>query len=127
MSQKILLIDDEPRITIALMVRLEREGYTVFHAINGLAGVEAAALHEPDLIVLDVRMPDIDGFEAYQRIRRFERLANVPVIFLSANIQQDVRQRAKEVGAASFIAKPFDSSDVLGQIRELTAHQTIKQ
>ncbi len=119
MSDSVLIIDDEPRITGALMTRLEAMGYTVYHAINGLAGVEAAALHEPDAILLDIRLPDIDGYETCTRIRRLPRLRSTPIVFLSANVQDEARARAKEVGGDRYICKPYEASDVLSAIKEV--------
>ena len=119
MHESILIIDDEPGITIALMIRLQNAGYTVNHAINGLAGVEAAALHRPDLVILDVRMPDVDGFEVFERIRRLPGLTDTPVILLTANNCEDTLQRSLDAGIDAFIAKPFDSSVVLQRVREL--------
>lgn len=113
MTASVLIVDDEPGITGALMARLESVGYQVFHAINGLAGVEAAAIHHPDAIILDIRMPDIDGFDAYRRIRRINALKNTPIIFLSANSRDEARQQAATLGAAAFLPKPFDAHEVL--------------
>ncbi|MEM7755139.1 MAG: response regulator [Planctomycetota bacterium] len=121
MPISVLIVDDEPRITVALMTRLEHAGYQVFHAINGLAGVEAAAIHEPDVIVMDIRMPDISGFEACERIKRLPRLANVPIIFLSADVQDEAKQRADAVGAAAFVSKPFEAADILALVERFTA------
>ena len=116
MPHSVLIVDDEPAITVALMTRLQANGYTVFHAINGLAGVEAAALHHPDAIVMDVRMPDINGFEAFERIRRMPGLEAVPIVFLSAHAQEAARQRALELGAMAFLSKPYDSEDILAAL-----------
>lgn len=113
MPKSVLIVDDEPAITGALMTRLQTHGHTVFHAINGLAGVEAAALHEPSMIILDIRMPDIDGFEAYERIRRLPRLRDTPIVFLSAHAQEGARHRALRLGARAFLSKPYDSKDIL--------------
>lgn len=118
MSESVLIVDDEPRITAALMTRLEDKGYTVYHAINGLAGVEAAALYEPDAIIMDVRLPDIDGYEACARIKRLPRLREVPVIFLSANIQDEAVKRAQQAGGARFISKPYEADEILTAIRD---------
>ncbi|MFI4881559.1 MAG: response regulator [Phycisphaerales bacterium JB064] len=116
MSHTVLIVDDEPALTVALMTRLEANGYTVYHAINGLAGVEAAALHTPDAIVMDIRMPDISGFDAFERIRRLPGMTKVPVIFLSAHAQEGVKQQALDTGAAAFLSKPFEASDILNAI-----------
>lgn len=116
MSYSVLIVDDEPGITAALMIRLQSAGYTVYHAINGLAGVEAACMHKPDIIVMDIRMPDIDGYEACMRIRRMPDLAHIPVIFLSANVQESAIIKSKAAGGSKFIAKPYDSVDVIHAI-----------
>ncbi|MCR9075352.1 MAG: response regulator [bacterium] len=120
MPKSVLIVDDEPRITAALMTRLEAYGYTVYHAINGLAGVEAAALYEPDAIILDIRLPDIDGYETCERIRRFPRLESTPVVFLSANVQDEAIDRAKQAGGSRFISKPYDAVDIQNAIEELS-------
>ncbi|UYV12919.1 MAG: response regulator [Phycisphaera sp.] len=119
MPKSILIVDDEPAITGALMTRLETYGHTVYHAINGLAGVEAAAMYEPDMVILDVRMPDIDGFEAFERIRRMPRLSQMPIVFLSAHAQEDAHQRAMQLGAVAFLSKPYESGDILKLIDSL--------
>lgn len=127
MHHKILIIDDEPKITFALMTRLEAQGYSVFHAINGLAGVEAAAIHEPDAIILDIRMPDIDGYETCTRIRRLPRLAEVPVIFLSANVQDEAVVKAMDAGGDRFIGKPYESASILQAIEHLINPDSSKE
>lgn len=125
--QSVLIVDDEPRITLALMVRLEAAGYTVYHAINGLAGIEAAALYEPDAIILDIRMPDIDGYETCTRIKRLPRLGMVPVIFLSANVQDEAIKLANEAGGDLFISKPYESSLILAAVEELIEERTSRR
>ncbi|MEQ8317600.1 MAG: response regulator [Phycisphaerales bacterium] len=119
MAKSVLIIDDEPAITGALMTRLEAHGHEVYHAINGLAGVEAAAVHEPSIIILDIRMPDIDGFETFERIRRMPRLSRTPIVFLSAHAQEDAKHRARELGATAFLSKPYDSKDILAIIERI--------
>lgn len=127
MANTVLIVDDEPRITLALMTRLEANGYQVFHAINGLAGVEAAALHQPDAIVLDVRMPDIDGFDTCRRIKRMPQLSDTPIVFLSANPQDEARRQAMEVGGSLFIAKPYEASEILKAIASLIESGTPRE
>ncbi|MEM7680709.1 MAG: response regulator [Planctomycetota bacterium] len=116
MPRTILIVDDEPGITAALMIRLQSAGHEVYHAINGLAGVEAAALHQPEVIVMDIRMPDIDGYEACQRIHALPGLSKTPVVFLSANVQEQARERAKLAGGCVFLSKPYEASDVLDAV-----------
>lgn len=116
MPERVLIVDDEPAITAALMTRLDIAGYEVFHAINGLAGLEAAALHHPDVIVLDIRMPDLDGFEVCTRLKQTPDLAHIPVIFLSANVQDSAKARALDVGGFEFHSKPYESAELLEAI-----------
>jgi len=118
MEHTVLIVDDEPRITAALMIRLESRGYKVCHAINGLAGVEAACLCKPDVVVLDIRMPDIDGYETCSRIRRMPGMEKTPVIFLSANVQDSARAKAIAAGGSQFLSKPYEADDVIGAIEE---------
>jgi CheY-like chemotaxis protein len=122
MPDRVLIVDDEPAITAALMTRMEVAGYDVFHAINGLAGLEAAELHRPDVIVLDIRMPDIEGFEVCARLKQHPDLAHVPVIFLSANVQDSAKARALNVGGFEFLSKPYESADVLAAVARALDH-----
>lgn len=126
MRKTVLIVDDQPAITAALMTRLEAAGYEVFHAINGLAGVEAAALHRPDAVILDIRMPDIDGFDACVRIKRLPGLGDVPILFLSANAQEPARRRALEAGGSAFMSKPYKAADICDCIARLTGAASVK-
>ncbi len=119
--ESVLIVDDEPALAIALRARLEAAGYVVHHAINGLAGVEAAVLHDPDAIIMDVRLPDVEGFEACERIRALPGLGSVPVLFLSASAQEAARRRAREAGADEFLSKPYDAGDVIAAVERIIA------
>ncbi|MEO1008567.1 MAG: response regulator [Planctomycetota bacterium] len=123
MPRSVLIVDDEPAITVALMTRLQAHGYEVNHALNGLAGVEAAALHLPDAIVMDIRMPDISGFDAFERIRRLPQLERTPIVFLSAHAQESARRQAMEIGAAGFLTKPYEAADVIAALESAMADQ----
>ncbi len=116
MALKILLIDDEFAITAALSVRLKALGHEVVTAADGLTGLEAASRHGPDVILLDIRMPDIDGYEVCRRLKEDDQLASIPVIFISANVRETARQLALEAGGAAFVPKPFEARDVVGAI-----------
>ena len=118
MPDTVLIVDDEPRITMALMTRLQACGYEVYHAINGLAGVEAAAIHHPDVVIMDISMPDIDGYEACTRIHRLPDLAQTPIVFLSANAYA-MKDKAMKVGGAAFLRKPYDARDVIATIERV--------
>jgi DNA-binding response OmpR family regulator len=117
MCERVLVIDDERSIALALTIRLKAAGYDVRWAADGAAGIAAAGEWRPDVIILDIRMPGIDGFVVNRRLRARPETAATPVIFLSANVQDSARQAAFVVGAYAFLIKPFESKDVLAAIR----------
>jgi DNA-binding response OmpR family regulator len=117
MRERILVVDDERPIAQALAIRLRAGGYEVQCAFDGLSGVAAAVAWRPQAILLDIRMPDIDGFEVHRRLRAHPDLAGTPVIYLSANVQESARQAALAAGAQAFLTKPYESRDVLAAIR----------
>ncbi len=118
MPRTILQIDDEPAISAALKVRLSAAGYALLSAPDGSSGLAAAAEHRPDAILLDIRMPGMDGFEVCRRLKASPELAGIPVIFLTANASDEARRIAGEIGAADFLAKPYEPGDVLDAIEQ---------
>ena len=120
MAKSVLVIDDEPGIMAALITRLEANGYHVYSAVNGLTGVEAAELYQPDVIVLDIRMPDISGFEVCARIKQLPGLKEIPIVFLSADLRESSQQRALDVGGTEFLSKPYEAADVIAAIERVT-------
>ncbi len=117
MHERVLIVDDERGIAHALTIRLQAAEYEVRWAFDGVSGVAAASAWLPDVIVLDIRMPDIDGFEVNRRLRARPDLATTPVIFLSANVQESARQAALAAGAHAFLTKPYEAREVLAAIR----------
>jgi two-component system OmpR family response regulator len=115
--ERVLIIDDERYIAQALMLRLRASGNDVQSACDGASGITAVSEWKPDVIMLDIRMPDMDGFEVNRRLRARPELAEIPVIFLSANVQESARQAALAAGAHAFLTKPYESKDVLAAIR----------
>ena len=116
MSRHILIIDDEWTIQLALQARLSAHGFTVQLASDGPSGLLAAQQDRPDIILLDLRMPDMDGFEVLRRLRAAPETSSIPVIFLTANVQDTVKQQARSAGAAGFLTKPYESKDVVNAI-----------
>ena len=104
---RILVIDDEPDVLLLCRVNLEYEGHEVFEAGSGEEGLRLASLHRPDLIVLDVMLPEKDGFSVLRRLRELDEIAKVPVIFLTAKAQDDDQIRGFLAGAAEYVTKPF--------------------
>jgi DNA-binding response OmpR family regulator len=114
MNEKILIVDDEPRYLRLVEANLLPEGYHVLQANNGQQAVEMVALHKPDLVMLDVMMPILDGFQALERIRDF---SSVPVIIVSAKGEEQDRVRGLNLGADDYILKPFSASELLARVR----------
>lgn len=116
-KQTILVIDDEKSIRNMLESALTEEGYSVLSAFDGIDGYEKAKKHNPDLILLDIMMPDIDGFEVMQRLKRETKTANIPVIFLTAKVDGEERVTGLEAGAVDYITKPFYLREVIARIK----------
>ena len=116
----VLVADDDPDIIRFVEVNLRLEGYQVAVARNGEQALDKALELQPDLVLLDVRMPGIDGFEVCSRLRADPRGAAIPVILLTANIPvSGDHHRAREVGADDFVVKPFDPGDLMAKVRSL--------
>lgn len=122
MNARVLIIDDEWTIQQALQARLLANGFEVLMACDGPTGIETARTQRPDVILLDLRMPDMDGFEVLQQLRATPEAASIPVIFLTANVQDTVKQKALSAGASGFLPKPYEPTVVLEAIRRAKAH-----
>lgn len=116
MPEKILLIDDDVALSTAWRVRLSASGYEVSTAFDGATGLQAARSVQPDLIILDIRMPGMDGFAVCRQLRADPDMAKIPVLFMSANVQDEARRKADELGAG-FLPKPLDAKHVLAAVR----------
>lgn len=131
MSHEILVIEDSYEDICVLDEILTSAGYTVRFARDGSQGLRAALYAPPDLILLDIKLPDIDGFEICRQIRDNGQLKMVPVIFVSAAVDVDLKARAFEVGAFDYILKPFNSKEILirvnHQIERITARKKLEE
>lgn len=116
MSARVLLVDDEPDILFTASLALRLAGYEVLEAAGGRAALEKLASDRPDALVLDLRMPEVDGWEVLDRIRTDETIAGLPVLVLSAHASGHAEERAKQQGATAYITKPFDPQHL---VREL--------
>ncbi len=113
----ILIVDDETANLKLLKELLSREGYQVRPADHPQLAIDAALSQPPDLILLDVRMPDMDGFEVCARLKQDARTKDVPVIFISALHEAEDKVRGFEVGGVDFITKPFQEKEVLARVQ----------
>ena len=118
-SIKILLVDDEPDILEIISYNLSTEGYQVFTANNGVEGVAIAKKEQPHLIVLDVMMPEMDGIEACEQIRKVPELANTVVTFLTARGEDYSQVAGFDAGADDYITKPIKPKVLLSKIKAL--------
>ncbi len=110
----ILVVDDEPRYVRAIRFNLEASGYEVLTARDGQTAIELAATEEPNLVVLDIRLADLDGFEVCQRIREFSQ---VPIIMLTALAEDTDKVKGLDVGADDYVTKPFSADELLARVR----------
>ena len=111
---KILAVDDEQRMVRFIQLNLEQDGFEVVTAYNGKEALEQVRTQLPDLILLDIMMPDINGFEVLKKIREVN---NVPVIMLTAKGEEDDRIQGLELGADDYITKPFSPRELVSRIR----------
>jgi CheY-like chemotaxis protein len=117
----ILLAEDEPDVQLIARLSLKKAGFTVVTAGNGLEALERVAAERPDVILLDWMMPDMDGYETCRRLKADPATADIPVIFLTARVQEAEVARALALGAAGCIGKPFDALTLGQRVRELVA------
>ncbi len=119
MSKRILIIDDEPNIIISLEFLMTREGYEVRVARDGEAGLAAARSERPDLVVLDVMMPKLDGFAVLEAIRAAPDLAATRILMLTAKGREAEQRKGLELGADAYMSKPFSTRDLVSKVKEL--------
>ncbi len=114
MSAQILVVDDEPRYVRLMEANLVSAGYKVITGSSGQEAVDAVDAHKPDLVLLDVMMPGIDGIEACERIRRF---STVPIVMVTARGDERDHVRGLDVGADDYIVKPYSVTELLARVR----------
>ncbi len=119
MGKRILLAEDEPNIVESLTFLLERAGFDVATEMNGQVALDAALADPPDLIILDVMLPGLDGIEILRRLRADVRTRTMPVLILTAKGQRENRETALDSGANLFITKPFSNSEVIAAVTRL--------
>src|SRR5690349_16102720 len=114
---RILIVDDEPQILRALRINLHARQYDVVTAANGAEALHAAATHHPDLVVLDLGLPDVDGVEVIRRLRTW---TPVPIVILSGRLDSAGKVNALDAGADDYVTKPFNVEELLARIRAVT-------
>ena len=119
MSKKVLIADDEANIVISLEFLMKREGYAVSIARDGPTALAAIRSTKPDLVLLDVMMPGLSGFEVCQAVRADESLASVKILMLSAKGRDTDIAKGQAMGADAYMTKPFSTKELAEKVREL--------
>lgn len=120
-AEKILVIEDDPSAVRLESYILEQEGYRVITATNGLEGLKKAKEEEPDLVVLDVMLPGLDGFQVCRRLRVMPRSKRLSILMLSAKAQEIDRVTGLKAGADEYLTKPADPADLVTSVQNLLA------
>ncbi len=121
MAARVLVVDDDPVIQNLLRVNFEMEGYQVIVAADGVEGLERSKRDRPDIIVLDVMMPRMDGLTVARRLKGDPATARIPILLLSAKAQEADLRAGEEAGADDYVTKPFDPVALLERVATLLA------
>ncbi|PCI31439.1 MAG: response regulator [Flavobacteriaceae bacterium] len=117
--KKILIVDDEPNIVMSLEYLFKKEGFQVFIARDGEEALATIAKDMPDLVLLDIMMPKVDGYQVIKYLKASEDLKNIKVIFLSAKSKAMDIEKGLSLGADKYIAKPFSTKKLVKEVKEL--------
>ena len=123
----ILIVDDTPENLTLLRSMLTEKGYRVLAAINGEMALKAVRTNLPDLILLDIRMPGMDGYEVCKQLKSEEKTRKIPVIFISALNEVDDKVKALSLGGVDYITKPFQAEEVLARIKTHLALRSLQK
>jgi DNA-binding response OmpR family regulator len=118
-AMKVLVIDDEAPIRLLCRVNLEAEGMQVLEAADGPSGLESARMSQPDVILLDVMMPGLDGWQVAEELLDDDETNGIPIIFLTARAELRDRARGLDVGGIDYVTKPFNPIELASLVRDL--------
>jgi DNA-binding response OmpR family regulator len=119
MAKRVLVVDDEPNIVMSLRFLMEREGFQVEVAASGQAAVAALSREPADLVLLDVMMPELDGFEVCQRIRASPAWRATKIVMLTAKGRDVERDKGLALGADAYVTKPFSTRDLVVKVKQM--------
>lgn len=123
-AKRILIIEDNPSVLRATSYILEKEGYEVLTAVDGLEGLRMAKEENPDLLILDVMLPGIDGFEVCHQLRAGSQTVHLPILMFSAKGQEADKVTGLKVGADEYLTKPVERSVLISKVEALLAAQS---
>jgi DNA-binding response OmpR family regulator len=126
MPKEILIVDDEPSIVVPIQFLMEQQGYNVLVAENGETALDIIYKYKPDLILLDIMLPRIDGYEVCEIVRLDPRYRDIKIIFLTAKGREVEIAKGLALGADAYITKPFSNTELVAKVKELLAitHET---
>lgn len=119
MPKQILIVDDEPSIIVALQFLMEQNGYKTIVAFSGEEAMEAVVRHHPDLILLDIMLPVVDGFEVCQRVRENPDWKDIRIVMVTALGSEVNVTKGLDLGADAYITKPFSNAELVAKVKEL--------
>ncbi|MEL6600855.1 MAG: response regulator [Pseudomonadota bacterium] len=119
MSKTVLIVEDEPNIVESLAFLLQRDGFTVRTISDGADALAEVESTVPDVVILDVMLPNVSGFDILSNLRGSTRFADLPVMMLTAKGQRKDRDRAEDLGADIFVTKPFSNTEIVAEVRRL--------
>lgn len=114
--EKVLIVDDQFGIRTLLNEVLQKEGYEIFQAANGLQALDVTEKHDPDLVLLDMKIPGMDGLEILSKLKEIK--ADIKVIIMTAYGEKDLIEKTKELGALAHFSKPFDIDEIRSAVRK---------
>lgn len=118
MAKKILVVDDEPDVLKIVTFRLKKEGYEVITARDGQEALDLVNRERPDLVLLDLRLPVVDGYEVCKRLKTDEDLRQIPVILLTASSATKIAEKTKDFQAEDYLIKPFEPEELLDKVKK---------
>jgi two-component system alkaline phosphatase synthesis response regulator PhoP len=116
---KVLIAEDDANILISLDYLMRKKGYEVFVAQNGEEALQLAIKHQPDVILLDIMMPKMDGYQVCQAIKSTKETSHAKIVFLSAKSKEEDIQKGMAAGANAYITKPFSTMEIVQKVKEL--------
>jgi len=119
MGKMILIVDDEPDVLTTVSFRLKKSGYAVTAVDSGEAALEFLQTNRPDLLLLDLRMPGIDGYEICRRVKAHESWKNIPVFLFSASTSMTQDEKFRSLSAEDYVVKPFEADELLRKIKNI--------
>lgn len=119
MKHKILVVDDDPYILMSLEFLMKKSGYEVHVARNGTEALDIIARQVPDLILLDIMMPDVDGYAICERVKKSVDWKHIKIVFLSAKTREADIKKGYDLGASLYVSKPFSTKELVKSVKEL--------